>query len=82
MIMPERFTLSNMAVEAGAKAGLIASDGVTRDYLESRGRGGEYREVTPMFKPRFTTLIQDAPTKIRFYTRFLGQIIARQVCLA
>jgi 3-isopropylmalate/(R)-2-methylmalate dehydratase large subunit len=45
MIMPERFTLSNMAVEAGAKAGLIASDGVTREYLDSRGRGAKFREI-------------------------------------
>lgn len=47
MIMPERFTLSNMAVEAGAKAGLIASDETTRAYLESRGRGGDFRAIGP-----------------------------------
>jgi 3-isopropylmalate/(R)-2-methylmalate dehydratase large subunit len=38
MDMSGRFTLSNMAVEAGAKAGLIASDETTKKYLESRGR--------------------------------------------
>ncbi len=47
MIQPERFTLSNMAVEAGAKAGLIASDGVTKAYLEAQGRGGDFREIAP-----------------------------------
>ncbi len=47
MIQPERFTLSNMAVEAGAKAGLIASDAVTKEYLESQGRGDDFREIAP-----------------------------------
>ncbi len=42
MDMASRFTLSNMAVEAGAKAGLMASDETTRKYLESRGRGGKW----------------------------------------
>ncbi|UCC79398.1 MAG: 3-isopropylmalate dehydratase large subunit, partial [Candidatus Zixiibacteriota bacterium] len=42
MDMSGRFTLSNMAVEAGAKAGLIASDETTKKYLESRGRGDKW----------------------------------------
>jgi len=46
MQMSDRFTLSNMAVEAGAKAGLIASDEITREYLISRGRGDAYREIS------------------------------------
>ena len=43
----ERMVLSNMAVEAGAKTGLIASDEETKRFLESQGRGGEYREIKP-----------------------------------
>jgi len=42
MDMSSRFTLSNMAVEAGAKAGLIASDETTKKYLEFRGRGDRW----------------------------------------
>ena len=34
--MDARFTISNMAIEAGAKAGLIAPDAVTAQYLEGR----------------------------------------------
>ncbi|MBN1525515.1 MAG: 3-isopropylmalate dehydratase large subunit [Spirochaetales bacterium] len=34
-----RFTLSNMAVEAGAKTGLIAVDDITRAYCADRGVG-------------------------------------------
>jgi len=45
MTMSDRFTLANMAVEAGAKAGLVASDEITRDYLITRGRGHMYREI-------------------------------------
>src|SRR5690606_26236747 len=36
MSMEERMTLCNMAVEAGARAGLIAPDQTTFDYLEGR----------------------------------------------
>jgi len=45
MSMPERFVLSNMAVEAGAKVGLIASDDITKTYLEERGRGDKFKEI-------------------------------------
>ncbi len=35
--MAERMTLSNMAAELGAQAGLIAPDGVTADYIREAG---------------------------------------------
>jgi 3-isopropylmalate/(R)-2-methylmalate dehydratase large subunit len=47
MPMSERFTLSNMAVEAGAKCGLISPDKTTYEYLKSRGREDKYREIRP-----------------------------------
>jgi 3-isopropylmalate/(R)-2-methylmalate dehydratase large subunit len=36
--MDGRLTMSNMAIEAGGKAGLIAPDAVTQAYVESRAR--------------------------------------------
>jgi 3-isopropylmalate/(R)-2-methylmalate dehydratase large subunit len=43
----ERFTICNMAVESGAKVGLIAPDSVTRRYLEKMGRGERFRAIKP-----------------------------------
>ena len=34
--MADRFTIANMAVEAGAKSGIIAPDDVTREYLDPK----------------------------------------------
>lgn len=47
MSMSGRLTLSNMAVEAGAKAGLIASDETTKRFLEANGRGEDFGMVSP-----------------------------------
>ena len=45
MSMSGRFTIANMAVEAGAKAGLFASDNATKVYLENEGRGDDYQPL-------------------------------------
>lgn len=45
MKMYERLTISNMVVEAGAKAGLIESDDETKKYLEERGRAKSFRAI-------------------------------------
>jgi len=45
MSMSQRFTIANMAVEAGAKAGLFPADNITKDYLISQGRGNHYQSV-------------------------------------
>ena len=47
MTMSERFTIANMAVEAGAKVGLFPSDSVTQRYLEDQGRGEQYTTLAP-----------------------------------
>mgnify|MGYP001044761176 CR=1 FL=1 len=45
--MPQRFTIANMVVEAGAKAGLFPADKTARDYLASQGRGDHYQPLSP-----------------------------------
>ena len=45
--MPGRFTIANMAVEAGAKVGLFPADETTRDYLVEQGRGDHYQPIFP-----------------------------------
>jgi len=45
MTMDERFTISNMAVEAGAKTGMFSTDDTTRDYLGAQGRADSFRDI-------------------------------------
>ncbi|OPL09477.1 MAG: 3-isopropylmalate dehydratase large subunit [delta proteobacterium ML8_F1] len=42
MIMDERMAITNMAVESGAKNGIMAADATTEAYIKSRGIAGEY----------------------------------------
>lgn len=46
MPMSGRFTVANMAVEAGAKVGLFPADEITRDYLVAQGRGDDYLAIS------------------------------------
>jgi len=43
--MHERMTLSSMAVEGGAKCGLLPSDDVTQRYLDVHGREEDWRAI-------------------------------------
>jgi 3-isopropylmalate/(R)-2-methylmalate dehydratase large subunit len=47
MTLSQRLTISNMAVEAGAKAGLFPADKITQDFLVGQGRGDDYRPLHP-----------------------------------
>lgn len=45
MEMSDRLTLTNMAVESGAKVGLIASDEKTYEFLHKHNRQNEFKEI-------------------------------------
>ena len=45
MSMADRFTISNMAVEAGAKVGLFETDEKTLEYLKEQGRADKFVEI-------------------------------------
>ncbi len=58
MSMSERFTLSNMAVEAGAKTGLFASDEKTKEFLEQQGRAADYKELSADEGAEYTRTVE------------------------
>ncbi len=64
MTMSERLTIANMAVEAGAKAGLFPSDEVTRDYLVKQGRGDDYAPLAADEGAAYERIIEIDAAKI------------------
>ena len=58
MTMSQRFTVANMAVEAGAKVGIFPSDEITKAYLVDQGRGTDYQPVAPDAEAVYEQTIQ------------------------
>ena len=58
MSMSERFTLANMAVEAGAKCGLFVADETTREFLKSRGRDDKFVQILPDEDAEYERIIE------------------------
>ncbi len=58
MSMSERFTLANMAVEAGAKCGLFIADDKTREFLKERGREDKFRQILPDSDAEYERVIE------------------------
>ncbi|MCK9229104.1 MAG: aconitate hydratase [Syntrophales bacterium] len=44
--VPERATITNMGAECGVTTSIFPSDGTTRRFLTSQGRGGDWKELT------------------------------------
>ncbi len=64
MSMSERFTLANMAVEAGAKAGLFETDEKTYEFLKSRKREDKFREIKMDDDAQYERIIEIDASKI------------------
>ena len=64
MSMESRFVLSNMAVEAGAKVGMIASDNTTKEYLEMRGRLTDWRPIFSDKDAKYERIIEIDASKL------------------
>lgn len=64
MPMADRFTLANMAVEAGAKAGLFKTDETTKQYLQSRGNADKFKEIAPDADAVYERVINIDATRI------------------
>ncbi|UCD53757.1 MAG: 3-isopropylmalate dehydratase large subunit, partial [Dehalococcoidia bacterium] len=64
MTMSERFTIANMAVEAGAKVGLFPSDNTTQRHLEDQGRGEQYIALAPDADATYESTIEIAATEL------------------
>lgn len=58
MSMSDRFTIANMAVEAGAKAGLFVTDEKTKAYLKSRGREDKFVQIEPDADAQYERVIK------------------------
>jgi 3-isopropylmalate/(R)-2-methylmalate dehydratase large subunit len=64
MSMSGRFTIANMAVEAGAKVGLFEADETTREFLRSEGRGKDYKPLAADTDATYEKTIRISATKI------------------
>ncbi len=64
MSMSGRFTIANMAVEAGAKAGIFASDVTTKKFLESEGRGKDFKALEADADAVYEKMIKIDATKL------------------
>lgn len=76
--MEERMTICNMSIEAGAKAGLIAPDQITFDYLKDKERapkGPDWDEAMACWQ----TLKSDADAPFDTVVRLTAEEIKPQV---
>jgi len=56
--MTGRCTISNMAVESGAKAGIFPSDEITRDFLKANDREEDWKDVRPDDDAEYERLLE------------------------
>ncbi len=59
-----RLTVANMAIEAGAKTGLIASDEKTKEFLARNGRSADFVAVVPDIDAAYEKVIAIDASKL------------------
>jgi len=64
MSMSGRLTLCNMAVEAGAKAGIVASDDITLEFLKENGRADEFYPIKADDDAKYERIIEIDANKL------------------
>ncbi len=64
MEMAQRFTIANMAVEAGAKCGLFETDEKTLAYLKEKGREDKFKEIKADTDAEYERIIEIDASKI------------------
>ena len=64
MTMADRFTLANMAVEEGAKAGLVVTKEKTKAYLKEKGREDKFVEIKPDSDAVYERIIEIDASKL------------------
>ena len=65
--MAHRFTMANMAVEAGAKNGIFEPDGITKEYMEGRSdRPGNFLKSDPdtYYEKEFKITVDDMESQV------------------
>jgi 3-isopropylmalate/(R)-2-methylmalate dehydratase large subunit len=63
--MDARATMSNMAVESGAKVGLIRPNGVAKKWMEEHGRADAYRDIAPDADAAYERVIEIDAAKLK-----------------
>lgn len=58
MDVPGRLTIANMAIEAGAKAGLMASDNKTKEFLKRYTREKDFALIAPDVDAEYEKVIE------------------------
>ena len=56
--MSSRFVITNMAIEAGGKTGLIAADDITREYLKERKREDKFKKIESDSDANFERIVE------------------------
>ena len=91
--VPDRATITNMGTETGATTSIFPSDGITRIFMESMGRGDQwvelkadedavYDEVMEIYLSGLEPLVAEpsSPGKITTLKKLLGRKVD-QVCI-